>query len=213
MYLFYRNTNSLVSGYILHWMRWQLVRSTEWQVNLTICVEKLRFRLNYRFKIMVHFLMNIFSEPTTGQSDSKSDTESDIEFDIAALVNASSSDSDHVVSKHRMDVRKSDRTPPVEWMRDPTSSDQALINAKVLSQLDAIGKLLNAIESTSVHKPHSKAIKAVCKPVAVSSNLTASQGEAHLQESLPNLQTICHDRLFKSKLRIVSRNCLALVGA
>ena len=145
------------------------------------------------------FLNEFSSQPTPGQAGSKSDTASDIEFDIDALVNDSSSDSDHDsgISKHRTDVRKSERAPPVERMSDPTSFDQALINPKILSQLDAIGKRLNAIESSSVHKSHSKVKKSVCKPVATSSNLTASQGEAHLQENLPNLQTIRHDRFIQ----------------
>ena len=84
--------------------------------------------------------MNEFSsQPTPGQSGSKSDTdiESDIDSDIYVLVNDSSSDSDHVsvASKHRLDVRKSEKAPHVERM-----SDQALINATILSQLDTIGK-------------------------------------------------------------------------
>ena len=71
------------------------------------------------------FLNKFSSQPPPGQSGSKSDTESDIEFDIDALANDSSSDSDHdsVVSKHRMDVRKSERAPPVKQMSDLTSSD------------------------------------------------------------------------------------------
>ena len=62
------------------------------------------------------FLNEFSSQPTTGQSDSKSDTESDIALDIDVPVNDSSSDSDHdsVVSKHRLDVRKSERAPLVE---------------------------------------------------------------------------------------------------
>ena len=103
---------------------------------------------------MCAFLNEFSSQPTPGQSCSKSDTESDIEFHIDVLVNDSSSDSDHnsVMSKYRRDVRKSERPPSVQQMSDPTSSDQALLNAKILSQLDAIGKRLNAIESNSVHK-------------------------------------------------------------
>ena len=61
-------------------------------------------------------------------------------------------------------------------MSDPTSLDQALINAKILSQLDAIGKRLNVIESKSVPKSSSKVKKSVCKPVAVSLNLTVPPG-------------------------------------
>ena len=74
------------------------------------------------------------SQATPGQSGSKSDTdiESDIDSDIDALLNGSSdSDHDSVTSKCRLDVRKSERAPHVERMSDPTSSDQALINAKI----------------------------------------------------------------------------------
>ena len=130
------------------------------------------------------FLNEFSSQSTPGQSGLKSDTESDIEFDIDVFINDSSSDSDHdsVVSKHRMDVRKSERAPPVGRMLDPTNSDQALINAKILSQLDAIGKRFNVIERNCVYKVK----KSVCKRVTASSNLIASQEEADLQENMPN---------------------------
>ena len=146
------------------------------------------------------FLNEFSSQPTPGQSGSKSDT--DIESDIDALVNGSSSDSDHdsVTSKHRLDVRKSERAPHVEQMSDLTSSDQAFINAKILSQLDSIGKRLNVIKSKSAPKSSSKVKKSVCKPVAVSLNLTVPQGEANLQEKLPNLQTMRHDRFIQEQV-------------
>ena len=149
------------------------------------------------------FFNEFSSQPTPGQSGSKSDTDidSDIDSDIDALVNGSSdSDHDSVTSKCRLDVRKSERAPHVEQMSDPTSSDQALINAKILSQLDAIGKRLNVIESKSVHKCHSKVRKSVCKPVAASSNLTVPQGEAHLQEKLSNFQTMRHHRFIQEQV-------------
>ena len=99
-----------------------------------------------------------------------------------------------------MDVRKSERVPPVERMSDPTSSDQALINAKILSQLDAIGKHLNVTESNSVPRSRPKVKKSVCKHVAASSNLIASQGEVDFQENLPNLHTIRHDRYIQEQV-------------
>ena len=109
--------------------------------------------------------MNKFSSQPIrhGQSGSKSDAESDIEFYIDALVNDSNSDSDHdsVMLKYRVDVRKSERAPPVEQMSDPTNSDQASINVKYLSQLDTIGKRLNVIESNSVHRSWPKVKKSV----------------------------------------------------
>ena len=71
------------------------------------------------------FLYEFSLQPNPSQSGSKSYNESDIEFDNEALVNDSSNDSDQdsVISKHRMDVRKSERVPPVQWMLDPTSLD------------------------------------------------------------------------------------------
>ena len=75
-----------------------------------------------------------------------------------------------------------------------------MINSKILSQLDTIGKRLNVIESKSVHKSRSKVKKPVCKPVTASSNLTVPQGEAHLQEKLPNLQTLRHDRFIQEQV-------------
>ena len=59
-------------------------------------------------------------------------------------------------------------------LSDLTSLDQALINSKILSQLDEIGKRLNVIENKSVPKSRSKVKKYVCKPVAARSNLTLS---------------------------------------
>ena len=124
------------------------------------------------------FLNEFSSQPTPGQSGSKSDTDiqSDIDSDIDVLVTDSSSDSDHdsVASKHK------ERAPHVDRNLDWTSLNQALINAKILSQLDAIGKRLNVIETKSVQKSRSKVKKSVCKPVIMSSNLTVSQGEADL---------------------------------
>ena len=79
-------------------------------------------------------------------------------------------------------------------MSDPTSSDQALINAKILFQLDAIGKHLNVIESNSVSRSWPKVEKSVCKPIAVSSNLATSHGEDDLQKNMPNLHAMRHDR-------------------
>ena len=133
------------------------------------------------------FLNEFSSQPIPRQSGSKSDIDikSDIDSDIDLLVNESSSDSDHdsVTSKDRLDVRKSERAPHVEWMSDPTSLVQTLINAKILFQLDASGKHFNVIESKSVSKSRSKVKKSVCKPLAATSNLTVSQGEANLQEN------------------------------
>ena len=108
------------------------------------------------------FLNEFSSQPTPGQSVQNLILRVIMNL-IDVLVNDSSSDSDHnlVISKHRLDVRKSERAPLVERMLDPTSSDQALINAKILTQLDAIGKRLNVIESKYVHKSCSKS-KILC---------------------------------------------------
>ena len=76
-------------------------------------------------------------------------------------------------------------------MSDPTSSDQALINAMILFQLDVIGKLLNVIVNLCPNL--TLRLRNHVKPIAASSNLTVSQGEADLQEKLPNLQTMRHD--------------------
>ena len=38
------------------------------------------------------------------------------------------------------------------------------------------------------------------KPVAASSDLTVSQGEANLQKKLPNLQTMRHDRFIQEQV-------------
>ena len=60
---------------------------------------------------------------------------------------------------------------------------------------------MNVIESKSVHKSRPKVKKSVCKPVAASSNLTVSQGEAHLRENLPNIQTMLHDRFILEQVQ------------
>ena len=50
-----------------------------------------------------------------------------------------------------------------------------------------IGKRLNVIESNSVHRSRPKVKKSVCKPVAASSNLTASHGEDDLRKKCTKL--------------------------
>ena len=170
---------------------------------LKIFYKKIYFSI---YLVFISLNLNLYSlvSGTPGQSGSKSDTDiqSDIDSDIDALVNDSSSDSDHdsVASKHRLDVRKSERAPDVDRMSYLTSSDQALINAKILSQLDTIGKCLDVTESKSVQKSRSKVKKSVCKHVAASSNLTVSQGVADLKEKLPNLQSMRHDRFIQKQV-------------
>ena len=59
---------------------------------------------------------------------------------------------------------------------------------------------MNVIESKFVHKSSSKIKKSLCKPVVASSNLTVPHGEAHLQEKLPNLKTLRHDRFIQEQV-------------
>ena len=135
------------------------------------------------------FLNEFSSQPIADQSGSKSDTDSDIEFDIDAVIVGSSSASDQnsVVSKLSLDVRGSEKAPGIECLSDPTHLDKALINAKILSQLDTIGKRLSATEIN---------LASVSRPQAVvSSNFTTSHGAENLQKRLPDLHTVRHNKV------------------
>ena len=86
-----------------------------------------------------------------------------------------------------------------------------MITAKILSQLDAIGKHINVMESNSVSRSRPKVKKSVCKPAAASSNLTASHGENDLQKICQTYIQCAMIGSFKSKSRIASESYLALI--
>ena len=96
-------------------------------------------------------------------------------------------------------------------MLDWTSLNQALINAKILSQLDAIGKLLNVIETKSVQKSRSKVKKSVCKPVVMSSISLSPRGRLICKKNCQIYNLCVMIDLFKSKVRTVSKNYRVLI--
>ena len=99
------------------------------------------------------------------------DTESDtsIDLEIGTLLSQGSEDSvgESPVHVQTRKFKKSDRPSRFKNLRSKevtaeSQSDQTLINERVLSQLDAIGKRLTAIEQSSASAARPKAKKSDC---------------------------------------------------
>ena len=107
---------------------------------------------------------------------SRSDTESDIESIVDTLVSHDSTESEDTspVVKHKHDFKSSRKVlcGKGKVKSDPISEvqpDQTLINQRILSQLDAIGKRLSVIES-SASGATSKVKTFVCGSTTASSS-------------------------------------------
>ena len=77
--------------------------------------------------------------------------------------------------------------------------DQALINQKILSQLNAIGKRLTVIETKSASPSKPKAKKLTKKKRNASSSLKHSSVEE--VSNMPNLYTLRNDRLIQDQIQ------------
>ena len=88
---------------------------------------------------------------------------------------------------------------------DPKSEvqqDQTLINQRILSQLDAIGKRLSVIEnSASVASSKVKISDSVCGSTTASSSLPSSSQEDTMHAKLPDLHSIRHNKLIQEKVQ------------
>ena len=147
------------------------------------------------------FLSEFASQPELGPSSkSRSDTdgESDtsIDLEIGTLLSQESEDSvnESTVHAQTKKIKKSDRPSRFKNSRSMevmagSQPDQTLINERILSQLDAIGKRLNAIEESSASAARPKARK-----VTASSSLNGSSTEGDSVKKLPELHTLRHDQ-------------------
>ena len=77
--------------------------------------------------------------------------------------------------------------------------DQTMINERILSQLDAIGKRLTAIEQSSASAARPKAKKVIVRGTA-SSGLNGSFTEGDSAKKLPELHTLRHDRSIQDQV-------------
>ena len=77
--------------------------------------------------------------------------------------------------------------------------DQTLINERILSQLDAIGKCLTAIEKSPASAARPKAKKATVRGTA-SSSLNGSFTACDSAKKLPELHTLRHDRSIQDQV-------------
>ena len=110
------------------------------------------------------FLNEFASQPEPGQSSkSRSDTESDtsIDLEIGTLLSQESEDSfdESPVHVQTKKFKKSDRNSRSKEVTAESQPDQTLINERIHSQLDAIGKPLTAIEQSSASAARPKAKK------------------------------------------------------
>ena len=152
-----------------------------------------------------HTFLNEFSR---SGSVSRLDTESDIELIVDTLVSRGNTDSEDTspVHKHTHDFKTSRKAMRGKGTvrSDPRSqvqSDQTLINQRILSQLDAIGKRLSVIESSaSVASSKVKNSDSVCGSTTASSSLPRSSQEDTMHAKLPSLHSIRHNKLIQEQV-------------
>ena len=148
------------------------------------------------------FFNEFASQPTPGQvsgSKTRSDTDStstdgSIGLDISGVVYSESDFDGSPVVKHRKNFKNctqhhTDSTSKMSDEREKNLSDQALINQKILSQLDAIGKRLTVIENKSASPAKSKVKKLTKNKRAASSSLKHSSVE-EVGNNMPSLHTL-----------------------
>ena len=150
----------------------------------------------------VLFWMNLLHRSSAGQALSNSESSdngtSSTDWGMVFRKSIDGSDfSDSQTKVKRFKARSSERVS--QSRKESDMSDQAFINDKILSQLDAINKRLNAIEnsgsaSASVSKLHA-APRGKKWPVKTSdSNLKLDSSVKNLNVNLPDLKSIRQDK-------------------
>ena len=136
----------------------------------------------------------------------RSDTESDIESLADTLVSHDSIESEDTspIVRHQHDFKSSRKAlcEKGKLKSDPGSEvqpDQTLINQRILSQLDAIGKRFSVIES-SASGATSKVKNSVCGSTTASSSLPSSSHEGNMNVKIPDLHTIKNDKLIQEQV-------------
>ena len=122
---------------------------------------------------------------------------------------------DSPLVKHRKHFKNSTQhqvasTSKMSDYREEKLPDQAPINQKILSQLDAIGKRLTVFESKSAFPAKPKATKLTKKKHAASSSLKPSSVE-EVDNNMPSLHTLRNDRSIQHQIQIGSGSYQALI--
>ena len=144
------------------------------------------------------------------------DSNTSIDLEIGTLLSQESEDSidESPVHVQTKKCTKSDRPSCFKNSRSRevtagSQPDQTLINERILSQLDTIGKRLTAIEQSSASAARVKAKKVAVRGTA-SSSLNGSFFEGDLVKKLPDLHTLRHDRFVQdqveARIRQLSNN-------
>ena len=158
------------------------------------------------------FLNEFASQPTPGQvsgSKTGSDTDStstddSIGLDISGVVYSESDFDDSPLVRHRKHFKNYTQhqvasTSKMSDSREEKLPGQALINQKILSQLDAIGTRLTVIESKSASaKPKAKTLTK--KKHAASSSLKPTSVEK-VGNNMPSLHTLWNDRSIQDQIQ------------
>ena len=152
------------------------------------------------------FFNEFASQPEPGQSSkSRSDTESDTSIDLDnTLLTQGSDDSLEESPVHVAKFKKADRPSRFKNSRPRPDTvacqpDQNVINERILTQLDAIGKRLTAIEESLASAARPKAKKVVVRGSA-SSSLNGSFTKGDSVKKLPDLHTLRHDRSIQDQV-------------
>ena len=159
------------------------------------------------------FLHEFASQPIPGQvlgSQTGSDTDStstdeSTGLNISGVVYSESDLEKSPVVKHRKHFKNSilhpvASTSKMSDQREEKLPDQALINQRILSQLDAIGKRLTVIEHKSASPAKPKAKKLTKKKGTASSSLKHSSVE-EVGSDMPSLYTLRNDRSIQDQIQ------------
>ena len=123
------------------------------------------------------------------------ESDTSIDLEIGTLLSQESEDSVEESPVHTKNFKKSDRPSRFKNSRKVTvgsQPDQTVINERILTQLDVIGKRLTAIEESSASAAQPKAKKVTV--FTASSSLSGSFTEGDSVKKLPELHTRRHDR-------------------
>ena len=145
------------------------------------------------------------SRSKTGSDTDNTSTDDSFGLDISGVVYSDSDSGDSPVVKHRKHFKNSTQhqVASTSKMSDPREEklpDQALINQKILSQLDVIGKRLTVIENKSASSAKPKAKKLTKKRRAASSRLKPSSVE-EVGNNMPSLHTLRNDRSIQDQIQ------------
>ena len=179
----------------------------------------LRYLLNYKLKMTILFWDKFSSQSSAGQvlsSSERRDTDtSSTDWGTVLQKNIDGSDhSDSQTKVKRLKVKSSNSVYQSEQGSD--MSDQTFINDRILSQLDAISKHLDAIENSSVSaaasvsklhaapKGRKRTIKTADSNLKYSADNLAKNSDAKMLD----LKCIRHDKFIQQQVK----ECIRLLS-